>query len=262
MILSVWKQLDTIAEQLRAAEMVLLCTDFDGTLVPIQENPQHCYLQQNVRELIAEMSHTDRTRVGIVTGRDLADIRRRVALDDIAYAGNHGLEIVAHGWSFCEPTAESLAPRLAEITATLHTAFAGIPGVWVQNKRLTASVHYRQASPSVVPRVREIVTEATRNYHVPQLFQTRTGKMTEEIRPIVDWHKGNAISLLSQHWNPQSQKTFTIYLGDDETDEDAFRSLPNSITIHVGDSRTTVARYSVSSPSDVTKFLSWLVEQI
>jgi trehalose 6-phosphate phosphatase len=254
----VWNHLDGLTEQLRAVNSVLLFTDFDGTLVPIQENPQQCYLQESVRDVIVELSQSARTRVGIITGRDLDDIRRRVALDDVAYAGNHGLEIAAPGWLFCEPTAESLASQLAKITATLDNAFAGIPGVWVQNKRLSASVHYRQAHPRVVPRVREMIAETIHQYQAQQQFHTRSGKMTLEIRPIVDWHKGSAISLLSQHWQADSQTSVTIYLGDDETDEDAFRSLANAITIHVGDSQTTFAKYSVSTPADVAQFLSWL----
>lgn len=252
--------LNHLAPRIRSAGRVLLFTDFDGTLVPIHDTPMEVYLPAEGRDLLAGLAAHPRVGVAVVSGRDLADLMPRVGVEGIAYAGNHGLEIAAPGLTFREPAATARSAELAGLMAELAEALAEIPGAWVQDKVLTASVHYRQVSPDFVPKVLEAVEEVIEP--VRDRFVLRDGKMVWEVRPAVDWHKGYAVHWLMEALSGGHADPLPVYLGDDHTDEDAFDALPEGITVYVGDAADTVARYAVDSPADVTAFLRWLAGMV
>lgn len=250
--------LNHLAPRIRSAGRVLLFTDFDGTLVPICDTPMEVHLPADLRALLADLAARERVAVAVVSGRDLADLVPRVGIEGIAYAGNHGLEIAAPGLTFREPAAAARSAELAGVVAELAEALADIPGAWVQDKVLTASVHYRQVPPDLVPRVLEAVERVIEP--VRDRFVLRDGKMVWEVRPAVDWHKGYAVHWLMEALAGGHADPLPIYLGDDHTDEDAFDALPEGITINVGGAADTDARYAVDSPADVAAFLRWLTE--
>ena len=255
---SLFDDLDDLGRRVRKAPRVLVFTDFDGTLVPIKERPMECVLDPAVRDTLAAIAGRDRAAVGVVSGRDLPDLRPRVGVGGIAYAGNHGLEIEGPGLAFREPVALQRSAELAELVAELAAALADVPGAWVQNKELSASVHYRQVPPDLVPRVVETVRRVTAPALEAKRFVLRTGKMVEEVRPAVDWHKGRAVHWLAERLSAGVPDPLTVYLGDDHTDEDAFAALPDGITVHVGASLDTAAKYRVESYRDVAHFLKWI----
>jgi trehalose 6-phosphate phosphatase len=258
MPLHLFDPLDDLATRIRAGRRVLLFTDFDGTLVPIKDNPMACSLSSDDRALLARIAARPNALVAVVSGRDLADLMPRVGVEGIVYAGNHGLEIRGPGFDFREPGAVALAPKLAKIVAELTAALADVPGTWVQNKELSASVHFRQTPPDWHGWVRETV-ERVLNPHLDE-FVSRGGKMVLEVRPRVDWHKGRAVHWLWQRLAGNDPNPVAIYLGDDATDEDAFQAIPDGVTIMVGPSRRTAARHRLNDSADVSKFLAWLAE--
>jgi trehalose 6-phosphate phosphatase len=188
----------------------------------------------------------------VVSGRDLADLVPRVGVDGIAYAGNHGLEIAGPGYQFRDPGAVERMGELAGVVGELAAELAAVAGAWVQDKGLSASVHYRQVSPELVPAVREAVERVVGPYL--GRFVLRAGKMVVEVRPAVDWHKGRAVRWLADRLGGG----VAIFLGDDQTDEDAFAALPDGVTVLVGPDRPTAARYRVESPDEVARFLRWV----
>jgi len=252
--------LNHLAPRIRSAGKVLLFTDFDGTLVPICDTPMEVQLPSEVRDLLASLAAHARVGVAVVSGRDLADLVPRVGVEGIAYAGNHGLEIIAPGLTYREPTATARAAELAGLMAELAEALADIRGAWVQDKVLTASVHYRQVAAEQVPTVLERIEQVIEP--VRDRFVLRDGKMVWEVRPAVDWHKGYAVHWLMEALAGGHADPLPIYLGDDHTDEDAFTALPEGITVAVGDAPDTVARYAVTAPADVTAFLRWLASNV
>lgn len=240
-----------IAAAIRDGRHLLLFSDFDGTLVPIDDTPFECAATPEVREILGRVNNHARAAVGVVSGRDLADLRPRVGVEGIAYAGNHGLEIVGPGLEFREPTAEARSAELAEILADIRREIAGIPGAWVQNKILSASVHFRQTAPDRVPQVQEIVHRLAGPHQ--DRFVLRDGKMVVEIRPAVDWHKGKAVEWLRDRLGKPDP--LCVYLGDDRTDEDAFAALPDGVTVRVGLDQPTSARFRVESSDDIAEIL-------
>jgi trehalose-phosphatase len=251
-------RLSRLGPRLRAAERVLVFSDFDGTLVPIRDDPLACELSPEGRSLLGRIAAHPNAAAAIVSGRDLPDLRPRVGVDGLAYAGNHGLEIQGVGFEYREPGAAALVGELAAITTELAAALAGVSGAWVQNKVLSASVHYRQTPPALVPAVKKAVEQALASHQ--KRFVLRGGKMVLEVRPAVDWHKGRAVRWLWEKLAAGAPNPVAIYLGDDATDEDAFAAVPDGVTVMVGQSRQTAARYRLDGPQDVARFLAWLAD--
>lgn len=250
----VWAHLPTVRDRLRAADGLLFGTDFDGTLSPIEEDPEAPEpTAENLRSLRTLRDHPQ-VRPAVISGRGLADLRQRVGVEGVDYVGNHGLELGIDGKRETHPDAETAEPKIAEICETLGRRLTEIEGTVVENKGVTATIHYRMVDREAVETVREHVFEAVDERGEDEV-EIHEGKESLELRPAADWDKGSAISQLQAHvdgWQP-------LYIGDDTTDEAAFEAIsPNGITVHVGDSET-VADYRVRSPAEAEVFIRWVV---
>lgn len=249
--------LPEIASALRAASEILLFLDFDGTLAPIVEDPRLARMPSATRQALDRLASDPRFSLAIISGRALSDLRLRVDLEDLIYAGNHGLEIEGPGVEFIEPTAAEHLKALGELSRHLRARLSHIPGVEVENKVLSASVHFRRAPAGRLPEIRQAVQDAVIFDASP--FHLTEGRKVLEIRPRVDWDKGMAVRWIQQaSANPGA---LPIYIGDDSTDEDAFLALPQGITASVGKTRETSAQYSLERQELVPEFLLWLVGQ-
>jgi trehalose 6-phosphate phosphatase len=253
---SLLEHLPEIAAALRAAPDILLFLDFDGTLAPIVEDPSLASMPQSTRQALARLASDPRFSLAIISGRALSDLRLRVGLENLTYAGNHGLEISGPGVEFIEPGAAERLKALGELSRHLRARLHDIRGVEVENKVLSASVHFRRAPVASLPEIRQAVDDAVVFEDNP--FQITEGRKVLEIRPRVGWDKGRAV-----HWIRQAsgnQAALPLYIGDDSTDEDAFLALPQGITISVGKARVTSAQYFLERQELVPEFLLWLAE--
>jgi trehalose 6-phosphate phosphatase len=246
-----------IAATVRAAARLLVCCDFDGTLVPLRDRPEQCSLDPAVRRSLLELSQRDGIRVAIISGRAVTDLRERVGVTDLAYAGNHGLEIDAAEIAFRHPAAFAARPLLERVIDDLRHALQHIAGVWIEDKGASASVHYRQAPPSEIPLALETIERVAAHAVAAGAVVLRTGKAVLEVRPAVDWNKGSAVRWLAAQLFP-SKDPLIVYIGDDDTDEDAFRVLEAGISVCVGDRPTTLAKYYVPDHHAVKCLIDWL----
>ena len=251
-----WEHLPEIASALRAAPEILLFLDFDGTLAPIVEDPSLASMPAATRQALARLASDPRFSLAIISGRALSDLRLRVDLENLIYAGNHGLEISGNGVEFIEPTAAEHLKALGELSRHLRARLHDIPGVEVENKILSASVHFRRAPAGSLPEIRQIVNDAVIFDGNP--FHVTEGRKVLEIRPSVDWDKGMAVRWIQQ--SSAHPHALPIYIGDDSTDEDAFLALPQGITVSVGKCRETSAQYFLERQELVPEFLLWLSE--
>jgi trehalose 6-phosphate phosphatase len=126
----------------------------------------------------------------------------------------------------------------------------------VENKGLTASVHFRRAAPADRLDIEQTVRTAV--YQAGGLFRLSAGRKVWEIMPRSGWHKGMAVEWINSHLRREGEKTLSIYLGDDSSDEDAFSSMPDGITVKVGSALPTLAAFRLPDPAAVDEFLSWL----
>jgi trehalose 6-phosphate phosphatase len=246
--------LSDIGPTLSAASRIFLFLDFDGTLAPIVEVPEAASMSPDIRQLLIRLSRKWRFSVGIISGRSLADLQDRVALPGLTYAGDHGFAIHGPGLNFVEPAAAERRGILHKLSREVESRLSHIEGVRVEHKALTASVHYRQARAGELEQIRAIVTETVGK--AGDLFRITRGLKVLEIRPRVNWDKGKAARwILEGSGHPEA---LPVYIGDDVTDEDAFRALSTGITVRIGRHAETLAKYRLDSQKGVSGFLTWL----
>jgi trehalose 6-phosphate phosphatase len=243
-----------IEARLDRTEHLLLFLDFDGTLAPIVPRPALAELPDSTRAILNELAALAAITISIVSGRALADVKSRVGVPGLIYAGNHGLEIEGNGLAFTHPGAIDLWPAVRDITALLAARSRALVGVEIESKGLTTSVHYRRAPPAVRVAL-EGLLKAFITGDDPRI-EIREGKMIHEILPRVSWDKGRAVVWIRDQLG--GHRALPIVLGDDVTDEDAFTALDDAITVCVGPIRSSGARYRLDSPDEVREFLAWL----
>jgi trehalose-phosphatase len=249
--------LGEVTARVRAAPHLLLFCDFDGALAPVYDNPAAVTLSADVRRPLADLAASGRVTVVVVSGRSAADLRARAEVPGLIVAGNHGLELAGPGWEYVDPAVAESAPAIAHLAAHLMKALESIPGVAVEDKGLSATVHYRHAAPGQHEAVRSAVHGVLSNSSHP--FVLTAGRMCYDLRPRVYWSKGEAVKWLAAHVGQPA--ALVVFVGGDPTDEDAFAALPDGITVRVGCGPETLARYHVDGPDGVHKFLEWLREQ-
>jgi trehalose 6-phosphate phosphatase len=194
--------------------------------------------------------------VAILSGRDLEDVRQRVGIDAIVYAGSHGFDIAGpHGLR--RQMATEFLPKLDMAEKELHDALDGIPGALVERKRFSIAAHYRNVNKNDVPAFTKAV-EAVAVRHLE--LRRIDGKKVCELLPNVGWDKGKAALWLLRTLDLEGASVRPIYIGDDSTDEDAFCALEQrGVGILVSEqSHATAASYSLSDSEEVERFLRGL----
>ncbi|MFE4462265.1 trehalose-phosphatase, partial [Nocardia tengchongensis] len=233
-------------------EKASVLLDFDGTLSAIVPDPGAAALVDGAAPALQRLA--SRCPVAIVSGRELADLRERVGVDGLWYAGCHGFELLApDGTTHVHDAAPGAELALAAAAAELERSLRDIPGVLVEHKRFAVAVHYRRVAPDRVPAVTAAVHARARD----RGLRVTGGRKVVELRPDVDWDKGTALRWILGHL---TTPTLPIYLGDDLTDEDAFDAIEaEGISVVVrhdenGD-RRTAARFALPGPDGVRAFL-------
>jgi trehalose-phosphatase len=249
--------LDDISGRLAQASRVFFAADYYGTLCPLADRPDEGSLPSATRRALAELAGRDRVAVAIIGARTASDLETRVGLPGLAYAGNLGLEIVGPGISFIESTAASQGEAIHQLGVALATRLQNVRGAVVEDRGLTITVRLGQVETAEVEDVRRIVHGVLAATEHP--FRLTSGERSLVIRPRVDWSKGTAVVWIREQVSAPDALTF--YLGDGATDEEAFSTLEEAITVKVGPPEGTAAKYSVDSPTVVLAFLEWLVEQ-
>jgi len=255
----------TFSANVRATPHLLLLFDYDGTLTPIVSRPEEALLPPEVREKIYALAQKPTSSVGIISGRSMSELKSMVAVEGIYYAGNHGLEIDGPGLKFVSKPAEAARATMKDLARQLSAALESIGGVIVEDKGLSLSVHYRLVKKGY----ENIVAETFKQITVPLANEGKikitSGKKVLEVRPPIDWHKGKAVESITREIKAllKLDSVLTLYLGDDTTDEDAFKVVhrPQGWSIFVGGENTSSsADYFLNSTAEVEEFLSRLLE--
>jgi trehalose 6-phosphate phosphatase len=250
--------LNEIASRVQAAPHVLLFCDFDGALAPVYDNPAAASLSAEVRPLLADLAASGRVTVTVVSGRSASDLRSRANMPGLIVAGNHGLEIAGPGWDYVDRAVATSAPNVSLLTAALAKATENIRGVFLEDKKLSVSVHFRHVPTDQHEAVRSAVHGVLGGTSHP--FVLTAGRMVYDIRPRVYWHKGEAVKWIAGR--VRQPDALVVFVGGDPTDEDAFAALPHGVTVRVGPGMETAAKYCLEGPDGVRKFLEWLREQV
>lgn len=231
--------------------------DYDGTLSPIVETPEQAVMPEEIREAVTELSRY--CTVGVISGRDLKDVRDKVGMNFIVYAGSHGFDIAGpEGLQIERTVGGEFLPVLDTAEHELSGKLGSIRGVLVERKKFAIAIHYRRVNPENVEEVEAIVDIITGQH--PELRKSH-GKKIFELQPQIDWNKGRAILLLLRTLELDKKDVLPLYIGDDVTDEDAFRAIKGrGIGIVVRDQPyETAAVYRLKDPNEVGEFLKRLI---
>lgn len=256
----------TINKLLQAQKKIILLTDFDGTLAPIQEHPDLAALPEEVRRILLKFSQNSAFFLGIITGRSLRQIKKLVNIPGLLYAANHGIELEGPGVRFSSSEAKKARYNLWHIYMRLFKSLHHIEGVYLEDKGYSVSLHYRLVKKAKdVEFIAMTLTSIAKPYLERNALSLSTGKMVYEIRPPVTWNKATTIQWLLTNYFPLNfgEDALLIYLGDDKADIEVFHALKGKeLTIFVGNpSDTSAADYYVNSPEEVTVFLEHLYQQ-
>jgi trehalose-phosphatase len=237
--------------------------DYDGVLTPIVDRPEDAVMSDGMREVVQALAQ--RCSVCVVSGRDRPVVQQLMGVEDLVVAGSHGFDI----WSPREGTIAHTAATgfddlISEVRERLGAEVESIPGVVVEPKRASVAVHYRLADPEHQTRVTAVVDELLAEYS--GRLKVTPGKMVYELQPKIDWHKGKAVLHLLRTLDLEADDVVPLYLGDDITDEDAFRALAGrGVGIIVGHpddpevaGRLTAADFVLESTVEVEQFLNTL----
>ncbi|KAG8476599.1 hypothetical protein CXB51_033470 [Gossypium anomalum] len=286
---SALKSFDQILKNAKNKKVAVFL-DYDGTLSPIVDDPDRAFMSDSMRSAVRDVAKYFPT--AIISGRSRDKVYELVGLTELYYAGSHGMDImgpVSHAESGDHPNcirstdqqgeevnlfqpAREFIPMIDEVFKTLVENTKDIKGANVENHKFCTSVHYRNVEEKNWPTIAQRVHDILKDY--PRLRLTH-GRKVLEIRPVIDWNKGKAVEFLLESLGLSDRDdVLAIYIGDDKTDEDAFKA-----SIYNSNSRFTVFRernlgygilvssvpkesnafFSVRDPSEVKKFLKALV---
>jgi trehalose 6-phosphate phosphatase len=237
--------------------------DYDGTLTPIVDRPEDAVISRSMRQAVRGLA--ERCPVCVVSGRDRRVVQQLMGVDDLIVAGSHGFDI----WSPREGTLEHDAggdfeELIERVTARVREEADPIEGSLVEPKKASVALHYRLVADADRPRIAAIVDRLLAEH--PDELKVTPGKMVYEIQPRLEWDKGRAVLYLLEALKLNGDDVAPLYLGDDITDEDAFRALSRrGIGIFVGRAddpevggRGTSAAFVLDSIEEVERFLTRL----
>ncbi|OAY35861.1 probable trehalose-phosphate phosphatase J [Manihot esculenta] len=250
-------------------KQIVMFLDYDGTLSPIVDDPDRAFMSKKMRATVRKLAKCFPT--AIVSGRCRDKVYNFVRLAELYYAGSHGMDIKgpAKGSKYkkgsealiFQPASEFL-PMIDEVYKELIEKTKSTPGAKVENNKFCVSVHFRCVDEKKWSELAQVVRSVLKDY--PKLRLTQ-GRKVLEIRPTIKWDKGKALEFLLESLGfANCTDVFPVYIGDDRTDEDAFKVLRErgqGFGILVSKfPKDTNASYSLQEPTQVMDFLQRLVE--
>ncbi len=252
------RRLDSRLGMLFKARPKLLMFDFDGTLATLAATPKQADLTPSVKLGLLRIARQPQTKVAVVSGRGLHDLKTKIGLSELIYIGNHGLSASCAKLKI--PTAELVRWRAITKQAIilLMPVVRCYPGCLLEDKEFDLSVHYRLVRSEYQ---HDLLSEAKQAVADLPLL-SREGKKCLEFRPVGGRDKGGAVKALSENVMPGWRSSgFCLYVGDDATDEDAFKVVnelgSRAVSIKVGLGKTQAA-YRLKSVGEVDGLISTL----
>lgn len=260
---NLWNNLDKLCLELDTHQTKILMLDFDGTLSPIVKYPQDANLPKETKSSLQSLSKKKRVYIAIISGRKLDDLKKKVGIPNLIYAGLHGLNGEIFGKKYSFPLTKRHAVILNKIKEKFSEAELKFKGTFIEDKDLVLSFHYRTASTRLNPAIKLFINKALKPFIEQGLICIIPGKKVFDVYPDIKWDKGIfATQVVKTVSKKIKEKPLTIFIGDDQTDEAIFQNLKNIISVKVGKYEHTNANYYLKDTTEVCKFLIWLISKM
>lgn len=246
---------------------LVLTLDIDGTIAPIAPTPEQAIVPIETRDAIRRLVRMRDVHVALVTGRSVSDAHRMIMVEGAWVLGNHGLEISGPDLPpTAAPAAQPFQETMVKARAMLAPLVRATAGAFVEDKRLTLSVHYRLARPDQAKALVALAHDVARVLGL----RATDGRRVVDLRPLVDIDKGTAVLDFADRVGALVETASLLCAGDDTTDEDAFVALttraPRAVTVRVegedDEQRTdTAAEFRIAGPAELGRLLRLLLER-
>jgi len=253
---------EELAKLLPKGTALLALADFDGTLAPIAPTPDLAAISARAKKALIKLAGSKNIFTGVLSGRALHDIKKAVGVKGLIYGGNHGLEIEGRGLKRTAPLSDAVLKALAKVRKDLKGSLSRYKGAIVEDKMFSVSVHYRLVGKKDLPYVMKEIKRSAEPFLKRGLIRLAKGKKIVEIRPRLKWDKGSALKWIQKELSAKSGRSlYTVYMGDDATDEDAFKSLgKKGLSIKVGAEGKTAALKRLDNTEQAGRFLELILE--
>lgn len=220
--------------------------DYDGTLSPIVSHPSLAVLRQEVRSCLRQLATQDRVSVGVISGRPLADVRAKVGLEGLFYAGSGGAQIDLLGERLSAPVSVESRRITDTVLGVLQPLVSTFPGVWIEPKPVGFAVHYRAASASIAASFHDCFRGLLNRF--PGLRYLRVCE-AYEVSPADGWDKGTAVRHVLAKLAPN---VMPVYVGDSENDREGMVAVRNvgGLAVGVGETAPNCCGYRLESAAE------------
>ncbi len=248
------KNLKNIKALIDDAEKVLLFLDYDGTLAPFKPDPLSAFALPDSEKILKKLNQNSKFYLNLVSGRKLSELKKMIAINKAGYAGSHGLEIdLPFKDEIIYPQeSEEIDVMSKKNYQKVKEKYRESNRAKLEDKGFGLALHFDSESE------KEKVGSELQIIFENSAYQLLSGRKVIEIRPR-GWDKGKAVNYISDQIskNQETDKFLRIYIGDDRTDEDAFKVLKDGITIYVQneDNIITEAEYYLKNPEDTAELL-------
>ena len=240
-----------VAERVRAARSLAIFLDFDGTLAPTVNTPGEAEIDRAAKAALRALAANSKARVCVISGRRRTDVLSLVGIPRITYLGVHGAD--ASSLRISEPAADIARGARDELTRRLN----GARGIAIEDKGIAFAVHYRNAGQAEISRAGQLLKQVAASRE--GALKILRGDCVWEVLPREVGGKGETARRL---WRSHSPTSLPIYVGNDATDEGAYRALGAGLTSKVGPAGSTHAHYLLRDTREVARFLERLYEEI
>jgi trehalose-phosphatase len=243
-----------------AGTRLLFLSDYDGTLADFDPDPTIPRPSPRTAELLSKLAARTDLSLGIVSGRRISDLRTRTQLPSRVYlAGLHGMEIEIGSRRWQHPDLDAARHYVRQLYERLDDARDVVAGLVLEDKHASVAVHVRAVAPELRAAAIERADRCADEWLTAGNLRRLTGSHVVEYLPNIAAHKGEATQWIIEDVETRcTQPVWTVFIGDDVTDEDAFRAIKRGVGVLVG-ARETHASQRIADTREVEALLEWLL---
>jgi trehalose 6-phosphate phosphatase len=246
-----------------AGTRLLFLSDYDGTLADFDPDPTIPRPSPRTAELLAKLATRTDLSLGIVSGRRISDLRTRTQLPSRVYlAGLHGMEIEIGSRRWQHPDLDGARQYVRMLYERLDDVHDAVEGLVLEDKHASVAVHVRAVASDLRADAIAQADRCAEQWLSAGKLRRLTGSHVVEYLPNIAAHKGEATQWIIEDVETRClQPAWTVFIGDDVTDEDAFAAVKQGIGVLVG-SRESRAAHRVTDTREVEALLAWLLVSV